>query len=70
MLADKLKTEKVTLEAKELMENARSNCSDPQLFFGSLGVLLGFPNNTAIQANTETESHSKVEINRATAMLR
>ena len=52
------------------MENARSNCSDPQLFFGSLGVLLGFPNNTAIQANTETESHSKVEINRATAMLR
>ena len=46
------------------MESARSNCSDPQLFFGSLSVLLGFPDNTAIQANTKTESHSKVEINR------
>lgn len=65
MLANKRKTEKVTLEASKGNGTCTIQCCDPPLFLGTLGELFGLPSNTTTQVNAETESHGEVEINSA-----
>ena len=64
MLANNLKTEKVTLKASRVNGKYTIQCSDPPIFLGRLGELFGLPYNTTIQVDTETESPGKVEIYR------
>ena len=67
MLVDSLKEENINLEASK----ANGKCSilhNDLLFLGRLGELLGFLANTAIQANTKTESPNEVELTAASAL--